>query len=147
MTSGTWRTVSKMALCALPLVLAACNSSTQGSTTLAENRLELENQNEVCHVKNIAANNSSQPHSLNIPWPCNFHKNKSGDVRIIRSGEYDYLLVESSKPSPENSRDCETHLRSIRAAGEQLEISQHQDKVTSCPPFQWDDMVFIALFD
>ena len=88
-----------------------------------------------------------QAYSLDIPWPCNFHKNKSGEVRIIRNGKYAYSLIESSKPAPGNDHDCETHLRAIRATGQTVFISQHKDKVASCPPFQWDKMVFTELFN
>jgi hypothetical protein len=129
------------------LCVVACNKPQENTAKLAVNTLQLENKNGVCTVTSNTAAHTSKTYSTGIPWPCHFHKDMSGKVRTIRSAQYEYILLESSKPARENSRDCETHLRSIRALGEQLQISQHQEKVAACPPFQWDDVLFTELFD
>lgn len=139
-----------VALTAIPLMTFAVAGGAdlnEGAVRLAGTKLQLEERNQVCHVTNLSFADRAKAYSLAIPWPCSFHKNKSGEARIIRSGEYEYLLVESSKSMTGNVHDCETHLRAIRASGKQLYISQHRDKVASCPPFQWDKMVFTELFN
>jgi hypothetical protein len=139
--------VCTAALCFSIFFFVGCNKPQENTASLAGNTLQLENKNGVCAVTSNTATHTSKTYSAGIPWPCHFHKKKSGKVRIIRSGQFEYMLLESSKPATENLRDCETHLRSIRALGEQLQISQHQEKVAACPPFQWDDVLFTELFD
>lgn len=104
-------------------------------------RLRLVEQHGVCSI--LAANNSAQ--SVNLPWPCQFHLNKQGRIREVKQGKYVYLIIESTRQLPEK-KDCETHLRALRIRGKHWQLSEFQDKVASCPPFQWDQMMFNALF-
>ena len=131
--------------CFTSLALAGGTVANEAEVSLAGAKLQLEDIHQVCHLKNLS--NHAKSYSLAIPWPCNFHKSKSGEVRIIRSGKYEYILVESSKPNSERGHGCETYLRAIRASIQKVYISEHKDKVASCPPFQWDKMVFTELFN
>ena len=45
------------------------------------------------------------------------------------------------------SNDCETFLQAVRVQGNAVEISPHHDRVASCPPFQWDTVLFRELFE
>ncbi len=114
-----------------------------GPVKLANTQLILLQQEQVCHIKQH--NSSASAHSLKLPWPCQFHTKKDGKVRVIKRGQYDYLMVESSKKIA-NSRDCDTEMRSIRARADKWEISEYSNKVASCPPFQWNAVVFGELF-
>ena len=127
----------------LPTLLASANAAPVVSAKLAKVGLQLEAQMQTCHIRNVDSSTHAQ--SLNLPWPCQFHLDKSGQPRVVRIGQFDYLLVEASTPLA-NSRDCDTHLRAVRAKGRTWQISEYQDKVASCPPFQWDRMVFSGLF-
>jgi len=116
--------------------------------TLDKVQLELVEQGGTCSVVTSTDKTSAAPSSLDMPWPCRFHKEKTGDIRIIREAGYAYILVESSKPKPDSpAKDCETHIRAIRVKDAGITISPHQDRVAACPPFQWDTFVFKALFD
>jgi hypothetical protein len=117
------------------------------SMKLGEVRLVLEERGSVCFMKRVDVGGGERFYSLNIPHPCTFHKSTHGDVRTIRRGKYQYALVESSKHAGAGASECETHLRAIRAAGTHFQISRHKDKVASCPPFQWDRLLFTELFD
>lgn len=108
--------------------------------------IRLEGRGEACFAA-ATADGKTQIYNLHIPWPCNFHRDMTGNFRIVEVADYRYVLIESSKRQPTTSRDCETHLRSIRVIGRSIEISQHKDLVASCPPFQWDSYVFWELFD
>ncbi len=110
---------------------------------LAKVQLQLEAQGQTCQIRDAA--NPATTHSVNLPWPCQFHLDKAGHPRIVRSGKFEYLLIEASSQLA-NSRDCDTQLRAVRAKASQWKISEHQDKVAACPPFQWDNMIFSALF-
>ena len=130
-------------------VTLSCTAAPPETATLklAGTQLLLEEQGAVCYLKNIKdGKRTGSAISLGIPAPCAFHKDKAGKVRMIRKGKYDYALVESSKRVG-NGTECETHLRSVRADDKQFQISQHKDKVASCPPFQWESMSFTELFD
>lgn len=127
----------------LPALLVTAKAEPVVSAKLAKVTLSLEQQGNSCHIKN--SNSSAPPQNLNLPWPCQFHTDKSGQPRIIRAGKFDYLLIEAATPLA-NSQDCDTHLRAVRAHGGKWQVSPHQDRVASCPPFQWDNMIFTALF-
>jgi hypothetical protein len=117
------------------------------SLTLAGVHLRLEERETVCFVKRVDRGGEERAYSLGIPFPCAFHKNRAGDIRTIRSGKYEYALVESAKFVGSGTSECETQLRAIRIAGKQLQISQHKDTVASCPPFQWGRLMYTELFD
>lgn len=127
----------------LPVLLTTAKADPVVTTKIAKVTLSLEQQGNSCHIKNTSSSTPAQ--NLNLPWPCQFHTDKSGQPRIVRSGKFDYLLVEASNQAA-NSQDCDTQLRAVRAHGGKWQVSQYQDKVASCPPFQWDNMVFTALF-
>lgn len=110
---------------------------------LSKTPLQLEETGQVCHIS--AAFSPTIKHSLHLPWPCQFHLDKSGRPKIVRSGKFEYLLVESSTRQA-NSDDCDTQLRAVRAKGTTWQISPYQDRVSACPPFLWDAYVFSALF-
>ena len=127
----------------LPTLLQPAKAEPVVFAKLAKAQLQLEQQANSCAIKSAASSAPTQ--DLKLPWPCQFHTNQSGQPRIVRSGKFEYLLVEASTPVA-NSRDCTTHLRAVRAHRGKWQISPSQDTVASCPPFQWDSMVFTALF-
>lgn len=127
----------------LPALLATAKADPAVTTKIAKVTLQLAPQGDSCHIKSTSSSAPAQ--NLNLRWPCQFHTDKSGQPRIVRSGKFDYLLVEASSQLA-NSPDCDTHLRAVRAHGGKWQVSHYQDKVASCPPFQWDNMVFTALF-
>jgi len=110
-------------------------------------QLRLEGRNGSCHAIASTEHGSAAQYALGIPWPCRFHTNKAGQIRTIQDSGYVYVLVESSKRTTTTSNDCETHLRSMRAKGTSIEVSQHKDRVATCPPFQWDIVLFKELFN
>lgn len=109
--------------------------------------LRLEERSGSCSAVASVNQRAAADHPLGIPWPCNFHTDGTGAVRTIQGSGYVYALVESSQQTAAEGNDCETHLRSIRLSGRSIDVSQHQDRVASCPPFQWDTMLFRELFD
>jgi hypothetical protein len=84
--------------------------------------------------------------TLAMPPPCQLHRNKDR-LRIKTVGRVHYVLIESSRPHPELPRDCITFVRSLRIEGTDVKVSPHMTKAAACPPFQWDDMMFTALFE
>jgi len=146
----------------IPLLIAVIavlhNSSCAGTTDsdaqqklqlkVGQTQLRLEDGNGMCSAIVSTEHGSATQYALDIPWPCRFHTDKAGNVRTIQGADYIYILVESSKRTTNpSSDDCETHLQSIRIKGKSVEISPHKDRVASCPPFQWDAVLFKELFD
>lgn len=84
---------------------------------------------------------------LKIPWPCNFHRTKNGDIRIIMNNSVSIILLESSISAHGLLQDCITHLQAIKVTNEQIYPSEYQDKVAACPSFQWDEKMFSGLFE
>jgi hypothetical protein len=127
----------------LPALLVTANAAPVVNAKLGRVPLQLVAEMQTCQIKR--ADSLAPAQSLNLPWPCQFHLDQSGQPRIVRNGKFEYLLVEASTPLA-NSRDCDTHLRAVRAKGGHWQVSEYQDKVTACPPFQWDSAVFSGLF-
>ncbi len=109
--------------------------------------LVLEERDAKCFIRHAGPGGDGQARSLDMPAPCQFHRDDAGAVRSIRRAGHQYALVESARPAGPADGGCVTQLRAIRIAGKQLQISEHKDVVASCPPFQWDRLVFTALFD
>lgn len=139
-------------------ISALQNSSCAGTTAsdaqqklqlkIGNTQLWLEDDNGVCSAIVSTEHGSAVQYPADIPWPCRFHADKVGNVRTMEGAGYIYVLIESSKGAKNpSSDDCETHLQSIRIKGKSVEISPHKDLVASCPPFQWDAVLFKELFD
>ncbi len=84
---------------------------------------------------------------LKIPWPCNFHRTKNGDIRVVMINDISIVLLESAILPHGLLRDCITHLQAIKVINEQIYASEYQDKVATCPSFQWDEKIFSGLFE
>ena len=121
------------------------NQNLQAS--IASTQLRLEDRNGLCGLVARTAKGPDIRLGLSVPWPCNFHLDMSGNLRAIHKAGFAYALIESSKRMPTPSRDCETYIQSLRVKVSHVEISQHHDRVASCPPFQWDSVMFMELFD
>ncbi len=120
---------------------SACANSP--SHSLAGKTLHLSNDSGMCQ---LVVPSEGITLNLLIPWPCQFHKNNNGMIRIHEDSGKKYFLVESSVPHPELPGDCITQLQSIVVAGATFRQSDHKDTVASCPPFMWDTKVFTGLF-
>ena len=64
-------------------------------------------------------------------------------MRSLRAGAWHLALLETSTRA---GTDCNTQLQGVRINGTRTQVSKHHDRVASCPPFQWDEMVFNALY-
>jgi hypothetical protein len=84
---------------------------------------------------------------LRLKWPCQFHRDSSGKLRTKQVGERQVILVENSEQLPPPNKDCRTEIQAIRSAEQGLEASPAVSRVAACPPFQWDEKVFIGLFE
>ncbi|AZE49418.1 hypothetical protein C4K04_3748 [Pseudomonas chlororaphis] len=128
------------------LILPACAQSPADSATQARflaRDLLLEERNGNCRVLV-----PQQPGiDLSLKWPCQFHRDPSGTLRTRQVGTRQVILVESSEPLPSPSLDCRTEIQALRSTGQGLEASSAVSRVTACPPFQWDEKMFIGLFE
>jgi hypothetical protein len=143
----------------LIVVIAALHNSSCAGTidsdaqqklqlNVGQTQLRLEDSKGMCSAIASAEHGSTAQYALDIPWPCRFHTDKADNVRTVQGAGYTYVLVESStRTTHPSSDDCVTHLQSIRIKGLSVEISPHKDRVASCPPFQWDAILFKELFD
>ncbi|EJL06763.1 hypothetical protein [Pseudomonas chlororaphis] len=129
------------------LMLPACAQNPADSATQARflaRDLLLEERNGNCRVLV-----PQQPGiDLSLKWPCQFHRDPSGTLRTRQVGTRQVILVESSEQLPSPSRDCRTEIQALRSgSGQGLEASSAVSRVTACPPFQWDEKMFIGLFE
>lgn len=128
------------------LIFPACAQNPADNATQARflaQDLQLEERNGNCRLLV-----PEQPGiDLRLKWPCQFHRDSSGKLRTKQVGERQVILVENSEQQPSPSKDCRTEIQAIRSAEQGLEASSAVSRVTACPPFQWDEKVFIGLFE
>jgi hypothetical protein len=87
--------------------------------------------------------------SLQLPSPCQFHRGSKGEPRFVTTKDALVLLVESSRRSPSNSTGvlkalCDTQIQGIVIRPEGVFASKAISKVKACPPFQWDEKMFLT---
>ena len=82
---------------------------------------------------------------LTLPTESRFHRDANGSVRVVRVGDLQVCLVESSRPDPDNPGDCDTRIQGVIVSNGSVSASQAVSKVASCPPFDWDDKMFRSL--
>lgn len=130
---------------ALCIALPACAQSGTDTATRArigERQLALKEHDGRCAL----VEPGQAGLDLQLKWPCQFHLDREGGLRTRQVGENSVLLVESSEKVPD-SQDCRTEIQAVRTHGNGLEASKAVSRVAACPPFQWDDKVFIGLFE
>lgn len=121
--------------------MTACANSP--SHKIANKAFHLANNSGVCQ---LVIPSEGAALNLQISWPCQFHENKNGELRVHENLGKKYFLVESSISHPELPGDCITQLQSIVVEGGAFRQSEYKDTVASCPPFAWDTKVFTGLF-
>lgn len=130
---------------ALCIALPACAQSgadTATQASLGERQLALKEHDGRCAL----VEPGQAGLDLQLKWPCRFHLDREGGLRTRQVGENRVLLVESSEKLPD-SQDCRTEIQAVRTHGNSLEASKAVSRVAACPPFQWDEKVFIGLFE
>ena len=106
--------------------------------------LQLSESHGACRLNVLGTNPSSV--ALDLPAPCAFHRAPSAEIRTVQHADSIVLLIESSIPLPQSAGDCDTKLKAVAIESGNVVVSPHTDQVASCPPFQWDEKVFLGLF-
>ena len=130
----------------LALVIVAASTAACGNTSkfvVGGKELFLADNSGMCQ---IVIPSDQVTLDLIIPWPCQVHKDTSDKIRVYKQSGDVYFLIESSVPHPDLPEDCLTQLQSIRASDGKFSQSNFKDTVASCPPFQWDTVLFTGLF-
>lgn len=123
---------------------------------VGENKLILQNADGKCDLLF-----GKQTIELNIPSKCDFHRLPGGNVRVFPRDFYEaknkqtpkeyqdvqIVLIEHSKPLAENPKECRTELQAIKITNGKIIKSIKMDNLAACPPFQWDEINFIGLFE
>lgn len=97
---------------------------------------------------------------LQIPAPCDFHRSPEKAVRLFPRDFYSgkkkqpsnykntqIFLIEHSTVNPDRPNDCRTQLQAIKIVNGKWRVSKSVSKLTSCPPFQWEEVNFTGLFE
>lgn len=80
--------------------------------------------------------------------PCQFSRDRKGDIRVVSTGKTLTLLVESSGPADPSTRlstrDCATSIRGVTVTPREIRLSVQTQKVAQCLPAEWDEKMFHA---
>ncbi len=86
--------------------------------------------------------------NFDFPVPCQFGRNSKGEVRVVRTGKNQTLLVEGSRPSDPSTRltvkDCATFIRGVIVTAKDIRLSVQTQTVAQCLPAEWDEKMFHA---
>jgi hypothetical protein len=129
---------------ALLLSIHALGASAQETYQTVGVVLRIEQENDQCLVVAVGADSVPRKMALDIPAPCAFHRDTAGAVRTFSRNGVTIALLEHSMKRTDGLSGCRTRLQPIElgAAGE---ISKKPvRRVAACPPFQWDQKVFVA---
>lgn len=126
---------------------AASTSETvaSSSVSVAGVTLTLVDNAGACWLEEGTPNASRRP--LDLPAGCTFHRDKTGAVRTLEAHGKTFALVEHSAPSPASPGDCVTRLRGLQVTGGTVRIAPAAARVAACPPFAWDDVMFLGPFE
>ena len=130
------------------IVLYSFVSHGEVNQTMKHGGFELslvQTKKEECHLVYSSPLNKGDL-TLQVIPPCSFHRSPDGKVRIMPTPKGDVMLIESSRPHPDLPKDCQTRIQGVRINREHVKISSSISKVTMCPPFQWDDVMFLGIF-
>lgn len=141
--------IGAVSLMAAVVVTGGCSgtlSDTSGTldqkqAEIAGTSVMLRNASGRCRLETSASSSS-----LEIPWPCDFHRGPDNTVRTITAGNTVIFLLENSQPHPDLPDDCVTQLQAVKVNDSDMHVSEYTDKVAACPPFQWDKKMFTGLF-
>lgn len=85
---------------------------------------------------------------FDFPGPCQFSRDRKGDIRVVPTGKTLTLLAESSGPADPSTRlstrDCATFIRGITVTPREIRLSVQTQKVAQCLPAEWDEKMFHA---
>lgn len=83
---------------------------------------------------------------LQIPWPCDFHRNQKNEVRIKSLKNTKIVLIEAASRHSTLTGSCDTRIQAVKFSKQKVIVSEYVNEVATCPPFQWDDKIFTGLF-
>ena len=85
---------------------------------------------------------------LQLPSPCRLHRDTDGSVRVHdTAGGRHVFLVEHSVPDAERPGDCRTQIQAVVLAPDGAHPSTGVERVATCLPAHWDEVMFLGLFD
>jgi len=91
----------------------------------------------------IRADQSQFP--LKINGPCQFHLDLKGKLRVKMIEGTPVMLIETFEKMP-GDIGCITDVQAVRMRQGRLIASRGVNHVASCPPFQWDEVVYRGMW-
>ena len=85
--------------------------------------------------------------TLDVSVPCRLHQDHKGEVRTAETKSGTVFLIECStvQPrSPEGARRlCKTTIRGVVVKAHSVILSDKWQTVSMCPPFEWDEKMYL----
>lgn len=84
--------------------------------------------------------------SFEFPGRCQFSRDSKGEIRVVKTGRTETLLVESSReasfPKGSQTKDCLTYIRGVIVSAKEVRLSSQTQRVAQCLPAVWDEKMF-----
>lgn len=84
--------------------------------------------------------------SFEFPGQCRFSRDGKGEIRVIRTGKTQTLLLEGSREeglaNQSQTKDCLTYIRGVVITAKEVRLSVQTQKVAQCLPAAWDEKMF-----
>ncbi|MBM7069315.1 hypothetical protein [Actibacterium sp. 188UL27-1] len=98
-----------------------------------------------CHVV-MMTEARDQVVELDVSGLCQLHRDSTGAPRSVEGPVGRIFLVEQSVPATDGSGDCDTQVQAVAVGEDGLVVAPNTARVASCPPFQWDEVMFLGVF-
>lgn len=133
---------------ALAAILFATAPMTEASDPVAaeDYTLDILAEDGSCRVKWAHAGKSGSL-DTGLEAPCSFNRNADGSPRVVNTKSGPVVMVEHSVPSPDLDLSCRTSLRGIVLGPGEPSLSPVTGTAAACLPAQWDEKMFIGLFE
>ena len=135
----------KHLLAGMAILLSATAAFADDRASVGAVQLALLPDGSACRLLQLGAD-TDQVIRLPLAGLCQFHRDPGGALRVMDSPDGAIFLVETAVPKSDSPGDCDTQVLAVRMTANGPVAAATPARVASCPPFQWDDVMFLGAF-
>ncbi|MEL6521441.1 MAG: hypothetical protein AAFQ66_10790 [Pseudomonadota bacterium] len=113
--------------------------------TIGEIEIVVLSSRDGCRIV-MMSQHGDQVEPLALSGLCTLHRNEEGAVRQVSGPDGPIFLVEHSVAARDGSGDCLTNVQAVAVSEQGLVVAPNPALVATCPPFRWDEVMFLGVF-
>lgn len=135
---------------AVAVVVSACSHETKSAVqqivVLDETVLKIAETENQCRVIWSRKRSAGGRVDLALRPPCNFHRQSDGRLNSRGDSKRKVILIESMIGKKDQQGHCKVQVARVAISPSGVSASPNVANVSSCPPFQWDDVMYSGTF-